>query len=65
MSRFHPLAVADRRQNVVDEQRGPFGHAPAHARRAEAAALAREGDAQLVAAPRVGATGISFWRESP
>jgi len=27
-----------------------LGHAPAHARRAEAAALAREGDAQLVAA---------------
>ena len=33
----HPLAIADRRQNMVDEQRGPFGHPPAHARRAEAA----------------------------
>jgi len=39
---------------VVDEQRGSLGHAPAHARRAEAAALAREGDAQLVAAAAAG-----------
>jgi len=45
-----PLAVADRRQNVVHEERGSLGHAPAHARRAEAAALAREGHPQLVAA---------------
>ncbi len=46
----HPLAVADRRQNVVDEERRSLGHTPAHARRAEPAALAREGHTQLIAA---------------
>ena len=32
----------------------PLGHTPSHARRAEAAALAREGDTQLVAAAAAG-----------
>ena len=44
----------DGRQNVVHEERSTLGHAPAHARRAEAAALAREGHAQLVAAAAAG-----------
>jgi hypothetical protein len=50
LEREHPLAVAHRRQHVVDQQRGPLRPPPAHARWATAAILAREGHAQLVAA---------------
>ena len=35
---------------MIDEERGSLGHAPAHARRTEAAALTREGHPQLIAA---------------
>jgi len=60
--RPHDLGDYDRlgedEHRDVHEQCGPLGHAPAHARRAEAAALAREGDPQLVAAAVAGCTQV-------
>ena len=42
LEREDPLAVPDGGQHVVDQQRRALGHPPAHARRADAAAAARE-----------------------
>ena len=42
LERQHPLAVPDGGQHVVHQERRALGHPPAHARRADAAAAARE-----------------------
>jgi hypothetical protein len=46
----HPLAHWHLREYVLDQVRGGRGHAPGGAGRAQAAALAREGDQEIVAA---------------
>jgi len=46
-----PLADREARQHVLDQSHGGGGHAPRAARRAHAAALAREGNQEVVAAP--------------
>ncbi len=46
----HPLPPRNLRQAVLDQERRGLGHAPAHARGADAAALAGERDAQAVPA---------------
>ncbi len=48
--REHPLPPGDRGQAVLHQQGGGLGHAPAHTRGADAAALAGNGDPQAVAA---------------
>lgn len=53
--RDHPLPHRQVRKDMIDEMRRNFGHAPGGVGRAHAAALARVGDDEVVAA--VGATG--------
>jgi len=57
--REHPLPHRDIGEDVVDEMRGPSGHAPSTAARAHRPPLAREGD------QTVGATGATSKPSEP
>ena len=50
--REDPLAHRQRRDDVIDQMRRGFGHAPGVARRTQPAPLAREGDQKVIPAVR-------------
>jgi len=60
----HPLAHWQRRQDMIDQVSGRFGHAPAGARGTDGAALAGEGDEEILSALPTTRPGEAIGRDA-